>query len=222
MEAPMEAEGFILWHARDDADVDEAVAEIRELAERSEAQAEAMERLPAAPYPQASVPRDGFAYKAVQRRGVRALYLRAVRRQIEYYFSDKNLKQDWFFQEKILEAPEPEWLEMRWLLSCPRIQDVHCASLQDVLEALGPSTLKVKACHGTHWVRRKKPLPQLKESRPAKGQEPEWYVRLHAVADAEGAAADVPSAEVVPAEAAGIAPAAEEDGLRGLPPPKAP
>ena len=26
-----------------------------------------------------------------------------------------------------LQAPEPEWLEMRWLLSCPRIQDVHCA-----------------------------------------------------------------------------------------------
>ena len=26
-----------------------------------------------------------------------------------------------------LQAPEPEWLEMRWLLSCPRIRDVHCA-----------------------------------------------------------------------------------------------
>ncbi|CAE7560921.1 pnk1 [Symbiodinium natans] len=133
MEVPVEAEGFILWHARDDGDVDEAVAEIQELAETSEAQAEAAETGTAGyprehpqEYPRAAhEPREGFTYKAVQRRGVRALYLRTVRRQIEYYFSDKNLKQDWFFQEKILEAPEPEWLEMRWILSCPRIRDVH-------------------------------------------------------------------------------------------------
>lgn len=181
MEAPMEAEGFVLWRACDDGDIDEAVAEILELAENSEAQAAETAVAPSSTgYPKAAhCDDDGFTYKAVQRRGVRALYLRAVRRQIEYCLSDKNLKQDWFFQEKIVEEPEPGWLEMRWILSCPRIRDVHCASLVDVLEALGPSTLKVKACSGTHWVRRKKPLPPLTEGRPVRGQEPEWYVRLH-------------------------------------------
>lgn len=178
-ESPMEAEGFVMWLVRDDGDLDEAVAQLQELVERSEALAE--ETQPAAkaksPYSRHS---EAFPYKAFQRRGARALYLRALRRQIEYYFSDKNLKQDWFFQEKIQEPPEPGWLELRWILSCPRIRDVLCASAEDVLEALGPSPLKQKAARGFQWVRRTKPLPKLKEKRPAKGHEPEWYVMLHA------------------------------------------
>ena len=36
-----------------------------------------------------------------------------------------------FFQEKICEAPEPSWLELRWILSCPRVRDVHRAELSN-------------------------------------------------------------------------------------------
>ncbi|CAJ1376955.1 unnamed protein product [Effrenium voratum] len=182
LEVPMEAEGFILWSVRDDGDLDEAFVQLEELAEQSEALAADMQ--PRQPGKTERV-QQPFAYKAIQRRGHRALYLRAVRRQIEYYFSDRNLKQDWFFQEKISEPPEPGWLELQWILSCPRVQDVHRASPEDVLQALGPSCLKVKAARGTHWVRRSKRLPVLKEKRPAKGYEPEWYVKLHQPAGAE-------------------------------------
>lgn len=199
-EKPMEAEGFILWHIRDDGELDEAVAELREMAERSETNiksseeyvssgptrrpqkhrrltqeaAEAGKRKPM------DRKRNGvFRYEVVRGRGARALFLRAVRRQIEYYFSDANLKQDWFFQEKIRGEPELGWLELRWILSCPRIRDVHRASVEDVLEALGPSMLQVKAAHETHWVRRTRPLPDLVAARPNTGAEPDWYRGLH-------------------------------------------
>ena len=36
-----------------------------------------------------------------------------------------------FFQEKIQEPPEPGWLELRWVLSCPRIRDVLCKELRE-------------------------------------------------------------------------------------------
>ena len=36
-----------------------------------------------------------------------------------------------FFQEKISEPPEPGWLELQWILSCPRVQDVHRATPSD-------------------------------------------------------------------------------------------
>lgn len=189
-ESPMEAEGFVMWYVRDDGDLDEAVVQLQELVERSEALPQEPTRREVKSYaPRAAFPYKAFA-QAFQHRGARALYLRTLRRQIEYYFSDKNLKQDWFFQEKIQEPPENGWLELRWLLSCPRIRDIHCATAEDVLEALGPSPLKKKAAHGTHWVRRTKPLPKLKEKRPPKGQEPAWYVMLHAEADQNDSGAE--------------------------------
>ena len=39
---------------------------------------------------------------------------------------DKNLKRDWFSQEKIAGEPESGWLELRWIM--PRGID-HCSIL---------------------------------------------------------------------------------------------
>eukprot|EP00971_Amphidinium_carterae_P115876 2295149-Amphidinium_carterae.1 len=120
-----------------------------------------------------------FRYQSTSKRRERALYLRAVRRQVEYYFSDKNLSQDWFLQEKISNEPEPSWLDLRWLLSCPRIRDTLHADAQDVLDSLSASTLIVQETLGTHWIRRGRPLPVLEVERPASGDEPDWYKVAH-------------------------------------------
>eukprot|EP00435_Cladocopium_sp_Y103_P031378 s1968_g7.t3 len=179
-ESPMEAEGFVMWWVRDDGDLDEAVVQLQELVERSEALAE--ETQPAAeaktPYTRHS---EAFPYKAFQRRGARALYLRAL-----HSLQDKNLKQDWFFQEKIQEPPEPGWLELRWIL-CERGRCLGRLGAFST-QAEGCSWISVGSKDGAvnrystawHSKAQTKPLPKLKEKRPAKGHEPEWYVMLHA------------------------------------------
>jgi len=191
LEAPMEAEGFVLWRSRCQDELESAVEEIQELADRSEvdfAEAGGAEGLQQYSgrcedmtyHGQMNHTNGGnFRYREVRGRGFRGKYLRGVRRQVEYYFCDSNLRQDWFFQEKIAAEPESGWLELRWLLSCPRIRDVHQANDADVLEALGPSSLMVKRANDTLWIRRGRPLPPLSEPRPAKGKEPEWYKALH-------------------------------------------
>jgi len=180
LERPMEAEGFVLWHARGDEELDEAVFALTHLSDRSAIQEQGAGYLqPSNIVPSINaVPVGKFQYHDVCQRGERAHFLRAVRRQVEYYFSDPNLKGDWFFQENILKPPQEGWLELRWILSCPRIERVYQANASDVLEALGPSTLIVRERHGTHWIRRGRPLPQLLAQRPAYGQEPEWYKRF--------------------------------------------
>ena len=35
-------------------------------------------------------------------------------------FQDKNLKRDWFFQEKIASEPEPGWLELCYIMPGPQ------------------------------------------------------------------------------------------------------
>lgn len=191
MESPVEAEGFVLWRTRYQAEIDNCIADFLDLAESSEAayaevaeagvpsgtgmsRDEAQRRID-----HAAKKSTGFSYRRSHGRGERARYLRAVRRQIEYYFSDANLRQDWFFQEKIAEEPESGWLELRWILSCPRIQNVHRADDADVLESLGPSILIVKTASGTHWIKRGRPPPPLTDPRPPRGEEPDWYRALH-------------------------------------------
>jgi len=191
MEAPMEAEGFVLWRVHCDREVDIALAECVAALDQSET--------PAAPSAKAPAKRglcdvaalatfeaktmtattDFKQRQDARRRTVHAMHLRGVRRQIEYYFSDRNMRHDWFFQEKIASEPEQGWLELRWILTCPRIRDVHKASAEDVLEALGPSLLIVKQAGGTHWIRRGHPLPALHDPGPLVGDEPVWYKELH-------------------------------------------
>lgn len=208
LEDAMEAEGFVLWRVRHEHEVDGAVEELLELVQWCEEefaadmwvnmdtwgqQANTSMHSNVASKPKSSRKAKGsssrakgatqskgnFGYDNVRQRGQRAIHLRAVRRQIEYYFSDANLKQDWFFQEKISEEPEEGWLEICWILSCPRIRDVYKATAEEVLASLGPSSLIVKSARGTNYVRRGRPLPQLTEPRPQHGAEPTWYKQLH-------------------------------------------
>jgi hypothetical protein len=87
----------------------------------------------------------------------------AVRKQIEYYLSDDNLKFDKFFHEKIA-ADAEGWLEIGLVMSCRKIQNMR-ASKEDVLTALKTSAIEVK--EDSSFIRRpgNLPLPKL-ESRP--------------------------------------------------------
>lgn len=192
LESPVEAEGFVLWRARCQDELESAVDDVLELAEFSGAsdkcRAAAWEV--GRPRPSGRSADPGFRYRDTRERSARSAYLRSVRRQVEYYFCDVNLRQDWFFQEKLAEEPEVGWLELRWILSCPRIKNVHKAGVEDVLEALGPSMLLVKESGGVHWLRRGRPPPALLEKRPAKGEEPAWYNELHGTAPSASPATD--------------------------------
>merc|ERR1719326_262782 len=87
--------------------------------------------------------------------------LAAIKKQIEYYFSDQNLKGDKFFHEKISADPEG-WLEMKLIQSCNKIKafGVH----DDVsVDALKESNLETKTGEGGNFVRRTTPLPTLDE-----------------------------------------------------------
>ncbi|CAJ1417525.1 unnamed protein product [Effrenium voratum] len=162
-EPPMEAEGFVRWRVRDDDDLDEALAGHAELVKEAEAGLPEDDDVPAKR-------RRLEAPQALElhSRAARGHFLRVLRRQVEFYFSDKNLKRDWFFQEKIASEPEPGWLELCYIMSCPRVRDVHRASEQDVLDALASSSLKVKEVDGRHWLARPQPLPRLEIARPGR------------------------------------------------------
>jgi len=65
-----------------------------------------------------------------------------VRKQIEYYMSDDNLRHDKFFHEKIKENPDG-WLELNLILSCNKMKAM-AATKDDVLAALKGSKLEVR------------------------------------------------------------------------------
>merc|ERR1719215_1701470 len=68
--------------------------------------------------------------------------LKMVRRQVEYYFSDENLRYDKFFNEKI-SGEKDGWLDMNLILSCAKMKAMR-ASKEDVSEALKESKLEVR------------------------------------------------------------------------------
>jgi len=82
----------------------------------------------------------------------------AVRKQVEYYMSDENLKGDQFFHEKISGNGEG-WLALSLILSCNKMKAMK-ATLEDVVKSLDGSKLELK--DGTN-VRRpgNAPLPKL-------------------------------------------------------------
>ena len=86
--------------------------------------------------------------------------LRKIREQVEYYFSDDNLKQDKFFHNKMSENSE-NWLDMKLILSCRKIISLN-GTQDQILKALEISHLKTKIDeNGSAWVRRCMPLPML-------------------------------------------------------------
>jgi len=66
---------------------------------------------------------------------------KAVRKQIEYYLSDENLRYDKFFHEKIAGDAEG-WLDIALLLSCNKMKALR-ASVDDVHVALETSKLEL-------------------------------------------------------------------------------
>merc|ERR1719277_2407068 len=84
-----------------------------------------------------------------------------LRRQVEYYFSDENLRQDKFFHEKIAADPEG-WLDMSLILSCKKIIAMR-ATKKDLINALVTSALEVRDSEAGCAIRRKgnAPLPKL-------------------------------------------------------------
>jgi hypothetical protein len=68
--------------------------------------------------------------------------LAAVRKQVEYYMSDENLRCDKFFHDKI-SADAEGYLEMSLILSCNKMKMLR-ATKEDVLSALKDSKLEIK------------------------------------------------------------------------------
>jgi len=90
--------------------------------------------------------------------------LAAVKKQVEYYFSDENLKFDKFFHEKIA-ADKEGWLDMQLILSCNKMKIMR-ATKDDVKSSLKES--KVEINEAGDKLRRPggAPLPKL-EARPS-------------------------------------------------------
>ncbi|CAJ1348401.1 unnamed protein product [Effrenium voratum] len=65
-----------------------------------------------------------------------------VRKQVEYYLSDENLKYDKFFHEKISENKEG-WLDMTLILSCNKMKSMR-ATKEDVVASLKESKIEIK------------------------------------------------------------------------------
>eukprot|EP00401_Gymnodinium_catenatum_P027285 CAMPEP_0117501004 /NCGR_PEP_ID=MMETSP0784-20121206/23071_1 /TAXON_ID=39447 /ORGANISM="" /LENGTH=469 /DNA_ID=CAMNT_0005296237 /DNA_START=70 /DNA_END=1479 /DNA_ORIENTATION=- len=87
----------------------------------------------------------------------------AVRKQVEYYLSDENLRYDKFFHEKISSDSEG-WLEMSLVLSCNKMKLMK-ATKEDVVGALKESKIEVKDDGASIRRPSNAPLPKL-EARP--------------------------------------------------------
>merc|ERR1719217_2019355 len=85
----------------------------------------------------------------------------ALKRQIEYYFSDQNLQQDEFFHEKIADDIDG-WLDAIWILGCKKIRERSVTQDAEIEAALTDSHLETRRKDGELQVRRTQKLPPLK------------------------------------------------------------
>lgn len=83
-----------------------------------------------------------------------------LRKQVEYYISDQNLKNDKFFYEKI-GADAEGWLDLKLILECNKMKAMK-ATQELVLEALQNSSVEVRVTNCSAAVRRpgNKVLPE--------------------------------------------------------------
>ena len=70
-----------------------------------------------------------------------------IRKQVEYYFSDKNLETDQFFHGKISEAKDG-YLDMQYIMNSNKIKQ-FTNNEQDIIDAIKDST-EVEHELGTH------------------------------------------------------------------------
>jgi hypothetical protein len=90
-----------------------------------------------------------------------------LRKQIEYYLSDANLRQDSFYRDKIMRSSfKNGWFDMKYILTAPRIKAMSVTDPKEIVTALKSSaTLETmvddKNSLQTYLIRRKnnKPLP---------------------------------------------------------------
>jgi len=86
-----------------------------------------------------------------------------VRKQIEYYLSDENLKYDKFFSEK-MSADKDGWLDLNLVLSCNKMKAM-AATKEDVMAALKDSKIEIREDGLALRRPGNAPLPKL-EQRP--------------------------------------------------------
>jgi hypothetical protein len=82
--------------------------------------------------------------------------LDALKKQVEYYMSDANLKHDKFFHTKISENAEG-WLALVHILACNKTKALTTSS-SDIVESLKMSS-EVEVNEAQDSIRRKSPLP---------------------------------------------------------------
>lgn len=88
-----------------------------------------------------------------------------IKKQVEYYFSDKNLATDQFFREKITADPEG-WMDMSFIMSSNKIKKLT-NDAEVVASALeSSSSVEVSGEVGSRKLRRKdnQALPPLNEA----------------------------------------------------------
>jgi hypothetical protein len=123
--------------------------ETEKVAEKVEEKVDAKPGVEADAKPEAETPKIAVAVKPAASDEPEAKRLKstppdagAVRKQVEYYLSDDNLKFDKFFHDKI-SADAEGWLEMSFILQCNKMKAMR-ATKEDVLAALKGSAVEVK------------------------------------------------------------------------------
>lgn len=95
-----------------------------------------------------------------------------LKKQVEYYLSDKNLTQDKFFNEKLSEGKDG-WMDLSFILNCNKIKSFKLKNgPADVAEAIKDST-EVEINTDNTKIRRKgaKPVPELAKKRDSKAND---------------------------------------------------
>ena len=102
----------------------------------------------------------------------------ALKKQVEYYLSDSNLKHDKFFHTKISENAEG-WLAIEHILACNKVKSLT-REAKDIVEAVSTSS-ELEANEAGDCIRRKNALPEfegeLKRAAKSKEKNPAVYKR---------------------------------------------
>ncbi len=61
----------------------------------------------------------------------------AIKKQIEYYFSDKNLSKDKFFHNKI-SADKEGWVDISFIMNCNKVKQLSTVQ-EEIVEAINES-----------------------------------------------------------------------------------
>ena len=96
-----------------------------------------------------------------------------IKKQIEYYLSDKNLQSDDFFREKIVSAKETGYIDLKLFLNCNKVKNMGI-DVQDIVDACNDSE-SVQISKDKKMIRRMKnkelpPKVERGKKRDAKAQ----------------------------------------------------